>query len=119
MDIKDTLTEAIQAAAKAAIADGVFPEAELADVVLEVPPKKEFGDFSTNFAMQSARVFHKAPRQIAEELQKRLAGDWLDQRRAHPGRVRQREPDGAPACRPRPRRSGGLGTREPAAGRGL
>jgi len=78
LDIKDTLTEAIQAAAKAAIADGVFPEAELADVVLEVPPKKEFGDFSTNFAMQSARVFHKAPRQIAEELQKRLAGDWLD-----------------------------------------
>ena len=61
MDIKDTLTEAIIAAAKSAIADGVFPEGELPTVVLEVPPQKEFGDFATNFAMQSARVFHKAP----------------------------------------------------------
>ncbi len=78
MDIKETLTKAIHDAASAAIADGVFPEGALADVELEVPPKKEFGDFSTNFAMKSARVFHKAPRQIAEELQKRLAGDWLD-----------------------------------------
>ncbi|MBQ1919489.1 MAG: arginine--tRNA ligase [Selenomonas sp.] len=78
MDIKDTLTEAIVAAAKSAIADGVFPEGELPKVVLEVPPHKEFGDFATNFAMQSARVFHKAPRQIAEELVKRIEGDWLD-----------------------------------------
>ena len=78
MDIKDTLTEAIVAAAKSAIADGAFPEGELPKVVLEVPPQKEFGDFATNFAMQSARVFHKAPRQIAEELVKRIEGDWLD-----------------------------------------
>ncbi|SDZ96113.1 arginine--tRNA ligase [Selenomonas ruminantium] len=78
MDIKDTLTEAIVAAAKSAIADGVFPEGDLPTVVLEVPPQKEFGDFATNFAMQSARVFHKAPRQIAEELVKRIEGDWLD-----------------------------------------
>ena len=78
MDIKDTLTEAIVAAAKSAITDGVFPEGELPKVVLEVPPQKEFGDFATNFAMQSARVFHKAPRQIAEELVKRIEGDWLD-----------------------------------------
>ena len=78
MDIKDTLTEAIEAAAKSAIADGVFPEGELPKVILEVPPQKEFGDFATNFAMQSARVFHKAPRQIAEELVKRIEGGWLD-----------------------------------------
>jgi len=78
LDIKDTLTEAIEAAAKSAIADGVFPEGELPKVILEVPPQKEFGDFATNFAMQSARVFHKAPRQIAEVLVKRIEGDWLD-----------------------------------------
>ena len=59
MDIKDTLTAAIEEAAKKAIADGVFPEGELASVELSVPPKKEFGDFATNFAMQSARVFHQ------------------------------------------------------------
>ncbi|TYZ28665.1 arginine--tRNA ligase [Selenomonas caprae] len=78
MDIKDTLSAAIEQAAKDAIAAGVFPEGELPKIVLEVPPQKEFGDFATNFAMQSARVFHKNPRQIAEELAKRIEGDWLD-----------------------------------------
>lgn len=78
MDIKDTLSAAIEQAAKDAIADGVFPEGELPKIVLEVPPQKEFGDFATNFAMQSARVFRKNPRQIAEELAKRIEGDWLD-----------------------------------------
>ncbi|SDG35496.1 arginyl-tRNA synthetase [Selenomonas sp. WCT3] len=78
MDIKDTLSAAIEQAAKDAIAAGVFPEGELPKIVLEVPPQKEFGDFATNFAMQSARVFRKNPRQIAEELAKRIEGDWLD-----------------------------------------
>ncbi|MCI6158336.1 MAG: arginine--tRNA ligase, partial [Selenomonadaceae bacterium] len=78
MDIKDTLTAAIQQAAQDAIADGTFPAGELPAVELSVPPKKEFGDFATNFAMQSARVFHKNPRQIAEEIAGRIKGDWLD-----------------------------------------
>ena len=51
MDIKDTLSKAIEEAAKAAIADGVFAAAELPAIILEVPPQKEFGDFATNFAM--------------------------------------------------------------------
>lgn len=78
MDIKDTLIEAIGAAAKACMADGVFPEASLPDIILEVPPKKELGDFATNFAMQSARSFKMNPRQIAQELTSRIKGDWLD-----------------------------------------
>ena len=78
MDIKDALTEAIKQAALQAVADGVFPEAELPDIVLEVPPQKEFGDFATNFAMQSARAFHMNPRKIAEALTERLQGEWLD-----------------------------------------
>ena len=44
MDIKDTLSAAIVKAAQEAIADGVFPAGDLPDIVLEVPPKKEFGD---------------------------------------------------------------------------
>ena len=40
MDMKEKLTAAIRAAAEQGIADGVFPEAELAAVELEVPPKK-------------------------------------------------------------------------------
>ena len=78
MDIKTTLGNAIEEAARLAIADGVFPEGEMAKVSLEVPPKKEFGDFSTNFAMQSAKVFHMNPRKIAEELAGRIKGDWLE-----------------------------------------
>ena len=78
MEIKEILTKAIEEAVKAAVAEGVFPAGELPQVVLEVPPQKEFGDFATNFAMQSARVFHKNPRQIAEEIAGRITGDWLD-----------------------------------------
>ena len=55
MEIKDILTKAIEEAALSAIRDGVFPEAELPNIVLEVPPKKELGDFATNIAMQSAK----------------------------------------------------------------
>ena len=40
MDMKEKLAAAIRAAAEQGIADGVFPEAELAAVELEVPPKK-------------------------------------------------------------------------------
>ena len=78
MDIKETLTKAILDAARAAIEAGELPAGELPEVVLEVPPEKAFGDFATNFAMQSARVFHKSPRQIAEVISARIAGDWLD-----------------------------------------
>ena len=78
MAIKETLAAAIQAAAQQAIADGVFPAGELPQVELSVPPQPEFGDFATNFAMQSARVFHASPRKIAEALVARITGDWLD-----------------------------------------
>ena len=78
MDIKETLLHSIEAAAEAAIKDGVFPEAQLPKIILEVPPKKELGDFATNVAMQSAKAFHMNPRMIAQELQKRIQGEWLD-----------------------------------------
>ena len=78
MDIKDTICAAIKKAADSAVADGIFPAGELPAIVLEVPPKKELGDFATNVAMQSARVFRKSPRNIAEELVKRIEGEWLD-----------------------------------------
>jgi len=78
LDIKEQLSAAIRQAAQKAIADGVFPAGELADILLEVPPDKKFGDFATNFAMQSARVFRMNPKKIAEELVSRIEGDWLD-----------------------------------------
>lgn len=78
MDMKEKLCAVILAAAEQGIADGVFPEAEIPAVELEVPPKKELGDFATNFAMKSARAFHKSPRQIAEALAERFSRDGID-----------------------------------------
>ena len=78
MDMKEKLCAVIRAAAEQGIADGVFPEAEIPAVELEVPPKKELGDFATNFAMKSARAFHKSPRQIAEALAERFSRDGID-----------------------------------------
>ena len=78
MDIKEVLIAAIKNAVQSAIEAGALPEGQLPDIVLEVPPKKELGDFATNVAMQSARAFHMAPRKIAEEITSRVSGDWLD-----------------------------------------
>ena len=68
MDIKDILAAAIKTAAQKAIDDGTLKPGALPEVMLEVPPQKEFGDFATNFAMQSARSLHCAPRQIAQAV---------------------------------------------------
>ena len=68
MDIKQVLAEAITAAAQKAIAQGDIKAGELPEVLLEVPPQKEFGDFATNFAMQSARSLKCNPRMIAQAV---------------------------------------------------
>ncbi|MBY6086758.1 arginine--tRNA ligase [Priestia flexa] len=67
------IVEQVQSKLKAEIQDAVV-KAELAtkdqlpEVVLEVPKDKAHGDYSTNMAMQLARIAKKAPRAIAEEL---------------------------------------------------
>ena len=72
MDIKAVLTEAIIKTAKAAITAGVVKDGTLPEVLLEVPPKKEFGDFATNFAMQSARTLRCNPRVLAQYIVEHL-----------------------------------------------
>jgi len=78
VNIKELLQGAIAKAAQQAIADGVFHADELPQIILEVPPKKEFGDFATNFAMQAARAAKTNPRIIAEAIVERLQETWLD-----------------------------------------
>ena len=79
MDIKQQIEQALIRAVEAAAAEGVLPEgAALPPVLLEEPPEKELGDFATNFAMQSARVFRQSPQKIAAAIRDRLTGDWLD-----------------------------------------
>ena len=48
MNMKEALAAAIKAAAVKAIAAGTIKEGDLPEVLLEVPPQKEFGDFATN-----------------------------------------------------------------------
>ncbi|MBR4909087.1 MAG: arginine--tRNA ligase [Acidaminococcaceae bacterium] len=72
MDIKSVLTEAIIKTAKAAITAGVVKDGILPEVLLEIPPKKEFGDFATNFAMQSARALRCNPRMLAQYIVENL-----------------------------------------------
>ncbi|WP_317319681.1 arginine--tRNA ligase [Subdoligranulum variabile] len=69
------LTEArtlLTDAAKAAMADGTLPEADLPDFIVEIPADVKNGDVASNLAMAGARVFRKAPRQIAEAITAKL-----------------------------------------------
>lgn len=79
MDIKHEIEQALIRAVEEAVAAGELPAGgTLPHVLLEEPPEKELGDFATNFAMQSARVFRQPPQKIAAAIRAHLAGDWLD-----------------------------------------
>ena len=78
MDIKNLLMQSIANAAQKAMTEGVFQIETLPGIILEVPPKKEFGDFATNFAMQSAKTAKMNPRKIAEAIIERMSEPWLE-----------------------------------------
>ncbi|MDQ0974418.1 arginyl-tRNA synthetase [Neobacillus niacini] len=63
--VQSRLKEEIRAAVVKA---NLAAEEQIPDVILEIPKEKAHGDFSTNMAMQLARVAKKAPRMIAEAL---------------------------------------------------
>lgn len=79
MQTKDKIAAAIKSAVEAAMNDGALKFSDaLPEVALEVPPKKEFGDFATNFAMQTAKIFKTSPRKIAEEIKSRIDSDLFE-----------------------------------------
>ena len=55
-------------AAQAAMAAGELPQTELPDFIVEIPGDVKNGDVASNLAMAGARVFKKAPRQIADAI---------------------------------------------------
>lgn len=75
MNIQKLVIDAITDSVKKNIDAGIFIQAEMPEAILSVPPKKEYGDFATNFAMQAARKLHMAPKKIAEELIKQMSMD--------------------------------------------
>jgi arginyl-tRNA synthetase len=69
MNIVEQMKQKIKEEIKQAVLKAnLATEDELPDVILEIPRDKAHGDYSTNMAMQLARVAKKAPRMIAEEI---------------------------------------------------
>jgi arginyl-tRNA synthetase len=67
------IAEQVQAKLKQEIRQAVIkanlaPEENIPDVILETPKDKAHGDYSTNMAMQLARIAKKPPRAIAEAI---------------------------------------------------
>ncbi|MBE6729958.1 MAG: arginine--tRNA ligase [Ruminococcaceae bacterium] len=79
-DAKKQIKEIVMNAAKKAIADGVFAEAELTEFGIEVPADKKHGDFAVNAALVWSRLFRNAPQKIAAALMERadFSGTFIE-----------------------------------------
>ena len=64
----DSARTLLENAARAAMAAGALPEADLPAFIVEIPADVKNGDVASNLAMAGARAFRKAPRQIAEAV---------------------------------------------------
>lgn len=58
--ITDALTKAMDG--------GALPKAEIPQFLVEIPADTSHGDYASNVAMASARVFHKSPAEIAAKI---------------------------------------------------
>lgn len=63
MNLKEKIKEMIKSAL-----NELYIEFKLESIVVEVPKKREQGDFSTNIAMQLTKVLKDNPRNIAEKI---------------------------------------------------
>ncbi|OCT16121.1 arginine--tRNA ligase [Paenibacillus pectinilyticus] len=69
MDVLNEVKAKVKQAIKEAVlAAGIVEEAQLPEIILEVPKEKTHGDFATNVAMQLTRIAKVNPRQIAEQV---------------------------------------------------
>ncbi|MFS0783897.1 arginine--tRNA ligase [Bacillus sp. 1P06AnD] len=63
--VQETLKQSV---ADAVLTAGLAEKHTMPAIILETPKDKSHGDYSTNIAMQLARIAKKAPRAIAEEI---------------------------------------------------
>ncbi|MBC1456961.1 arginine--tRNA ligase [Listeria newyorkensis] len=69
MNVSQKSQQELVAIIKDAVVQGLgIEQTEVPSILLEVPKDKQHGDYSTNIAMQLARVAKKAPRAIAETV---------------------------------------------------
>jgi len=79
------MVEKVEKKLKKAIKDGLIETLKQEDITLEeipeikveVPREKEHGDYATNIAMVMAKVFKRAPRQIAELLKENIDNNLI------------------------------------------
>jgi arginyl-tRNA synthetase len=78
--IKDELTQLVSDALKKAQRKGDLPKFEIPPIPMERPKQVEHGDFATPVCLQLARLARMPPRDIAQQVIKRLAQtDFLAQ----------------------------------------
>lgn len=70
--IQEQIDRVIKQAFKVCGGKGVLPDIEPGEIVVEVPKERDFGDFSTNIAMQVSKQARMAPRKTAEFLLQEL-----------------------------------------------
>jgi arginyl-tRNA synthetase len=75
--MKASLVELIEGVLEKAREDGIIKSEKLPAVILEVPKREEFGDFSTNIAMVLATAEKKKAEKIAGPLSEMLAASPL------------------------------------------
>ena len=76
---KQQIEDMIYSAAKSAMAEGAFPEAELNAFKIEMPQNRDHGDYAVNAAMVWSKLLCNNPRKIAEELTSRFdfSGNYI------------------------------------------
>ena len=73
--MREKIEELVRQALADAQAAGELPEFQIDDVGLERPQDPSNGDWSSTVAMRSAKLAHKAPRDIAAALVAHIAKD--------------------------------------------
>ena len=73
--MREKIEELVRQALADAQAAGELPEFQIDDVGLERPQDSSNGDWSSTVAMRSAKLAHKAPRDIAAALVAHIAED--------------------------------------------
>jgi arginyl-tRNA synthetase len=71
-DLKWGLRRALNTAITCVVEAGELPQVSVPEIVLEIPSRKEHGDWATNVALVLASQAKKPPRQVAEMLVKAL-----------------------------------------------
>lgn len=79
-EAKEQVSKCIINAVNKAMESGALEKCELTDFTVEIPSSREHGDYAANAALVWAKIFHKAPRMIAQSISENLdfSGTYLE-----------------------------------------